>query len=168
MFGSSASFTTHILVEKDADAFEYKPTKQNYAFCYGYIFISGFAFYMTAFSAHSMFGTIICGLFLAVGILVTRNTSGPMTFDKKRGVFFKGRKPKTENKKAFARLEDIHAIQLLENRTGAELNLVLKGGGRICVITHRSKRQTRIDGDLLSKFLNIPVWDAIPDLVESN
>jgi hypothetical protein len=91
-----------------------------------------------------------------------------MTFDKKQGVFFKGRRPKKENKKAFARLEDIHAIQLLENRSGAELNLVLNDGSRIYVITHRSKRQIRIDGDLLSKFLNIPVWDAIPDLVKSS
>jgi hypothetical protein len=168
MFGSSASFTTHILVEKDADALEYKPTMKNFVFCYGYIFISGFAFYMTAFSAHSMFGTIVCGLFLAVGILATRSTSGSMTFDKKRGVFFKDRRLKKENKKAFARLEDIHAIQLLENRTGAELNLILKDSSRISTITHRSKRQLRIDGDLLSKFLNIPVWDAIPDLDESN
>lgn len=170
MFGSSASFTTHILVEKGTDAFEYKPTKQNIAFCYGYIFISGFAFYMTAFSAHSMFGAIICGLFLAVGILVNRDTSGPMTFDKKQGTFIKGRgrRLKKEDKRVFARLEDVHAIQLLENRTGVELNLILKDGSRISVITHRSKRQMRIDGDLLSKFLNIPVWDAIPDLAESS
>jgi hypothetical protein len=165
MFGMSASYTTHILVEKDMDVFVYKPTSQHIALCFGYTLLSGFALFMTMFFSHKMFGAMICGLFFIVGVVLIRDTSCPMTFDKKRGVFFKGWKLKKQmSKKAFARLEDIHAVQLLENRTGAELNLVLKDGSRINVITQRSKRQTSIDGDLISRFLGVPVWDAISDL----
>ncbi|MEL7570922.1 MAG: hypothetical protein AAGU14_10240 [Eubacteriaceae bacterium] len=161
MFGMSASYTTHILVEKDTDAFLYKPTLQHIAFCFVFTLIPGFALFMTIFFGHTMFGAIICGLFLGVGILLIRESLYPMILDKKKGIFFKGWKPKKQNnKKKFARLEDIHAIQLLENRTGAELNLVLKDGSRVYVITQRSKRQMSIDGDLISRFLGVPVWDT--------
>ena len=167
-FGTSASFTTHILVEKNIKVFEYQPTIQNIAFCFGYMLFAGFALFMTIFAAHSMFGAVICGLFLVVGILLVRDSSVPITFDKEQGVFYKGwRLKERTNKKKFARLEDIHAVQLLENRAGAELNLVLKDGSRIFVLTNRSKRQMSIDGELISKFLGIPVWDAISKPNES-
>lgn len=92
-----------------------------------------------------------------------------MTFDKEQGIFYKGwRLNKKTNKKTFVRLEEIHAVQLLENRAGAELDLVLKDGSRIAIITNRSKRQMSIDGELISKFLGVPVWDAIPNLKKSN
>ena len=163
MCGMSASYTTHILVEKDMDAIVYQPTPQHIALCFGYTLLSGFALFMTIFSSHKMFGAMICGLFFVVGVVLIRDSSCPMTFDKKRGIFFKGWQLR-KNKRTFARLEDIHAVQLLENRTGAELNLVLKDGSRINVVTQRSKRQESIDGDLISKFLRVPVWDAILDL----
>lgn len=160
MFGMSASYATHILVEKDTDTFVYKTTPKHIALCFGYTLIAGFALFMTIFSAHNLFGAVICGLFLGVGILLIRDSLGPMIFDKKREIFIKGWKLKKQiDKKTFVRLHDIHAIQLLENRTGAELNLILKDGSRVNVITQRSKRQIRVDGKLISRFLGVPVWD---------
>ena len=162
MFGMSASYATHILVEKDTDAFAYRTTPKHMAFCFGYTLIAGFALFMTLFSSHNILGSMVCGLFLVVGIFLIRDSLGSMIFDKKRGIFIKGWKLKKQaDKKTFVRLQDIHAIQLLENRTGAELNLVLKDGSRINVITQRSKRQMHIDGGLLSRFLGVAVWDVI-------
>jgi hypothetical protein len=131
--------------------------------------IAGFALIMTVNAGRSMLGAMICGLFLLVGIFLVKDSSGPMTFDKEKDIFYKGwRLKQGTKKKTSALLEEIHAVQLLENKTGAELNLVLQDGSRIYVITNRSKRQIRTDGELISRFLGIPIWDAISVLAENH
>ncbi|WP_446786509.1 hypothetical protein [Macellibacteroides fermentans] len=166
MLGMSASYTSHILVDKEPDIMVYNPTRKHLIFCFGYSGFSAVLLFLMIFCAHSLFGAIVCGLFLVVGIFLIRDGSGPITFDKKRGIFYKGWRMKKQNKKAFARIGEVYAVQLLENRTGAELNLVFKDGSRIHVIAQSSKRQLSIDGDLISGFLGIPVWDAIPKKIE--
>jgi hypothetical protein len=71
--------------------------------------------------------------------------------------------------KYFARLEEIHALQLVaencrsDNDTyrSYELNLILKDGKRINVVDHGNESKLREDAQTLSRFIEKPVWDAI-------
>lgn len=99
--------------------------------------------------------------------------TSPIVFDKSVGYFWKGRKSPqdvsdTSSIKKIARLEEIHALQLIsEYISGSkssyysyELNLVLKDGRRIAVIDHGNLKSLREDAKRLSEFLGKPVWDA--------
>ena len=74
-----------------------------------------------------------------------------------------------EELKAFIKLEDIHAIQLISEYISGEkssyysyeLNLVLKDAGRINVIDHGNDGVIINNAKILSRFLDVPVWDAI-------
>jgi len=64
--------------------------------------------------------------------------------------------------------EQIHAIQLILINVGQkhfslsyQLNLVLHNTERINVIQNKKKEQIRKDANELSRFLGVPLWDAI-------
>ncbi len=113
--------------------------------------------------------------FIAFGCYMLYSITAPIIFDKYIKYFWKGRGTPDETGdmeklKAFAHLEDIHALQLLSKyNTPAgsrsyysyELNLVLQNGDRINVVCHGDKEALRKDTQVLSKFLGKPVWDAI-------
>jgi len=115
-------------------------------------------------------------VFLAAGLGIYYSNASPIVFDKHSGFFWKGRKRPhevfdTSVIKCFAQLNEIHALQLLRfwasggsNSSGYcyhELNLVLKEGKRINVVTYAKKGKLREDAAILSEFLGVPVWDAI-------
>jgi len=74
----------------------------------------------------------------------------------------------------FAKLEDIHALQLISEYCGGndgsyysyELNLVLENGKRINVVDHGNKNKLRKEANNLSAFLAKPVWDAIDMIMD--
>ena len=74
-----------------------------------------------------------------------------------------------EELKAFTKLDDIHAIQLISEYISGkkssyysyELNLVLKDASRINVIDHGNDSTISSNAKVLSRFLDVPVWDAI-------
>lgn len=103
--------------------------------------------------------------------------TAPIIFDKTEGYFWKGRKTpqgarENSTPSSHTRLKDIHALQLIsetcwrnEDRTyrSHELNLVLSDSSRINVVDHGGKENIRDCAGRLSRFLDIPVWDALSD-----
>jgi hypothetical protein len=118
---------------------------------------------------------VVAGCLLYLGTI-------PIVFDKKKGVFWRGwNMPGSvgskKEPKFFAKLEDIHALQLISEYSDEknsdisfQLNLVLKDGGRINVADYRNKDKLRKYAQDLSEFLDKPVWNAIKglDLSQSN
>jgi hypothetical protein len=112
------------------------------------------------------FGTI----FFLAGFFILRSFMTPRVFDLDIGYYWKGRKsPNMYSKKTEkCQLEDIHAIQVLEEYCRGdkssyysyELNLVLKDGSRMNVVDHGKLKLIKEDAQKLAQFLNIPVWDT--------
>ena len=109
-----------------------------------------------------------------VGFLFFRQYTTPYIFDLNLGYYWKGRNKVSpidmKKVKDRCRLQDIHAIQLLEEYCqpidatpyySYELNLVLKDGKRLNVMDHSRHVHIRSDANRLGQFLNIPIWDAI-------
>ena len=129
----------------------------------------------------ALFGLV----FIAAGILVFALATAPVVFDKKLGMFYRGRKqqnnPDAANKKNVMRFNDIHAVQLLtrletSNNTNNDqirtapriykvhdLNLVRHDGERICVTTYMKADRAREDAARIGAFVNVPVWDGSDD-----
>jgi hypothetical protein len=115
-------------------------------------------------------GPVIIG-FSIIFLFFHYNTT-PYIFDLNLGYYWEGRNKispidmkKVKNR---CRLQDIHAIQLLErycNDSGLyysyELNLVLKDGKRLNVMDHSRRAHIRSDAQRLGQFLKVPIWDAI-------
>jgi len=121
-------------------------------------------------------------VFVAAGILVFALATAPVVFDKKLGMFYRGRKqrnnPDAANKKNVMPFSDIHAVQLLTrletNNNSSndqvrsvprvykvhDLNLVRHDGERICVTTYMKVDRAREDAARIGAFVNVPVWDG--------
>jgi hypothetical protein len=118
---------------------------------------------------------ILIGLiFSFAGSYMLYCSTAPVVFDKRNGLFWKGRKAPDEVRdqksiKCCVKLEDIHALQLISwfdtgskrSRYRYELNLVLKDGKRINLVLDDKKNKVRDDASAISDFLEKPVWDAI-------
>lgn len=131
-----------------------------------------------------MVGYLIATLFslpfVAGGVGFYFYLTTPCTFDKESGYFWIGRNkyPKPENSGSNKQvlLEDIHAIQLIEQtskrtRTSAgdgnrsitsyKLIFILKDASRVYVTGTGKAKITRAMAEEISEFLEVPVWDAI-------
>ncbi|MBI9060850.1 MAG: hypothetical protein JEZ14_02600 [Marinilabiliaceae bacterium] len=95
-------------------------------------------------------------------------------FDKQSGYYWVGKKGPRQTydfkeDERFIELRTIHAIQLVKHLVKSdgstfysyELNLVLNNLKRVNVMNHGKLNKLREDAEALSKFLNVPVWDAI-------
>lgn len=123
----------------------------------------------------ALIGLPIFGLFFgAIGFFLLRSGLTPTVFDLGQGYYCKDRrKPEhmmdPSQLKNYARLEQIHAIQLISEHCSTknssyasyELNLVLKDGSRLNVIDHGNLTTIRRDAQTLATFLGKPLWDAI-------
>lgn len=111
----------------------------------------------------------------AFGVARLYNISIPLVFDKSKGFFWKGQNSQCIDNvkgapKYSAKLEDIHAIQLISdyhapgsNRTAYfsyEFNLVLGDGRRLNLDAQRNISAMQEQAETLSRFLGKPVWDA--------
>jgi len=182
--GGGSSFMTHKMTRVGPYRIEFRASGGakifSMIFCLmGAWIVFGFSFF------HSSHKTLSIGLDIIVpvlfGILVTAIGCGlfyyfttPIVFDKKKALFWKGRKNPdddfvTNTVKNFARLEEIHALQLVSENCESddnsyrsyELNLVLKNGRRINVVDHGNEIKLREDARTLARFIEKPVWDAI-------
>lgn len=114
---------------------------------------------------------VVVFLFL-LGIITMIFSSRHIVFDRRIGFYHKGFKPLGDSYpregKNCARLNNIHAVQVISEIIRSknsryrsyELNLVLNDGKRINVIDHANQEAVRKDAALVSKFLEIPVWDV--------
>jgi hypothetical protein len=101
--------------------------------------------------------------------LITR----PVVFDAHIKALWKGRIMPVvigniKGIKHFTKFNNIHALQLLskysyEKASGYnyELNVILKNGNRINLVSYRGEEEIEEDCQVLSKFLGKPVWNAI-------
>ena len=180
-----SNFKTHKLETINPERFEFKATIGSKAFSLLFFFVGlivtiSFIASKLSSSNFELDETVtipaLCGLvFSCIGVLLFYLETTPIVFDKRKRYFYKGRKTPDEvfdkkSLKAFAKIEDIHALQLVSNYchggSGSsfysyELNLVLKSGKRIAVISHGKRDALRNDANELSLFLEKPVWDAI-------
>lgn len=128
-----------------------------------YSFISG--------EAGTGFFFIIWGAGFGGAGLAMLLMSKPFTFDKLRGVFYRGKgygSNPTGKKKTQGLLTEIHAIQLISERvhssknnyTSYECNLVLKDGSRVNVLDHGRGKDVKNDAKRIALFLDVPIWQA--------
>jgi len=118
-----------------------------------------------------MMGFILVGL----GFCLRHFSMQVIVFDKHEYSFWKGhaRSGASFNPESFeihCTLKDIHALQIIsELRSGSkggpyhsyELNIVLTDGQRINVVNHGDKTRIEADANILSKFLDVPLWSTI-------
>ena len=120
----------------------------------------------------------IGAIFILLPSYLYYSNTKPIIFDKLQNKFWKSRNekgpptiralPSEVNK-----ISNIYAIQLISGTlrdldsdydyTCYELNLVLKDGSRFNVTVHNSDADIKEDAKLLSKFLNVPIWDNIDE-----
>ena len=183
--GGGSSFMTHKITRVSPYRIEFRASRGVKVFSMifslmgaGIVFgFSSFHFSHETFSINLdvivplLFGII----FAAIGGGLFYHFTTPVVFDKKKAFFWKGRKAPDDDfvvntVKDFARLEEIHALQLVSENVSSddgsfrsyELNLVLKNGKRINVVDHGNEIKLREDARTLARFIEKPVWDAIP------
>lgn len=118
--------------------------------------------------------TLLVGtMFTAAGLWMYKSGERSIIFDKSVGAFWAGKQPTASKLKTasdkWCKLEDIAGIQVISEQIGwekfdmvsYELNLVLKDSRRLNVVDHGNLRQVKSDAIRLSKFLQVPVWDAV-------
>jgi hypothetical protein len=116
---------------------------------------------------------VVAGCLLYLGTI-------PIVFDKSKGAFWRGWKASGSfgsNKElnCFARIEDIHALQLVSEYSeeknsyiDCQLNFVLKDGSRINVADYKNQKKLKEDARTLSAFLGKPVWNGFKPFDPSN
>ena len=179
--GGGSSFRTHKLIKAGANRVEFRPSFGAILF-YLLFLVIGLAMVIGAsvillspekFEWRTVALLSAGLLFAGLGGYLFNSNTQPLVFEKARGAFWKGRKGPDEvidNKAAgqFARLDDVHALQLIaEHCSGGknsfysyEMNLVLKNGERINVIDHGNRNKLREDAETVAAFLGKPLWDA--------
>jgi len=181
-WGSSSStgggLSSHRLVRAGPGRMELKPTGSAIMLYLFFLVVGLVLVAMGLFGSTlaNRWGYSLVGLpfALAGGWLLFSGTV-PMVFDKRSGRFSREARsspPLVRHMAAerSAALGDIHALQLLATwveQTDSsdyfyyELNLVLRDGARVRVVTYGEKDRIRADARALSIFLGRPVWDAI-------
>ncbi|WP_405572184.1 hypothetical protein [Winogradskyella sp. Asnod2-B02-A] len=177
-----ASFKTNVLIEASRSKLIYKPSIG--AAIFGFIFLAiglGVLFFSIYPLFKNNFNFAEVEWFLLIFGLIFATAGGfmyymfymPRVFDKQIGYYYKAYKFKIHDSNKSASksqipLKSIIAIQLIgehiKNDKGSyksfELNLVLKDGSRKNVVDHGNLKSIISDAEILSNFLNIPIWHA--------
>lgn len=179
-----SNFKTHKLVRVNSNRFEFKASWDAKIF-YLIFFLAGIGA-MIAFSypkvkagdfemnMESIMPLLIGLGFTIIGYVMLYFGTTPIVFDKRNKSFWKGRKSpnmvyRKKELKTYVSLKNIHAIQLISEYISGnkssyysyELNLVLKNARRINVIDHGNQGSICNNAQILSRFLDVPVWDTI-------
>ena len=127
----------------------------------------------------TLMGLVLGAGFIGSGFYVFKCWTTPRVFDKYSGYFWKGKfesltpdgfdKLKEHKPFRFCKLDDIHALQLLNafpessslQLSGCELNLILKNGQRLHLTENSDIADLRLDASRLGQFLGVPVWDGL-------
>ncbi len=182
--GGGSSFTTHTITKVSPYRIEFRASGGAKVFSMvfslmGIGIVFGFSFFHFSHGTFSIsldtVAPLLFGIvFTVIGGGLFYYFTAPIVFDKRQASFWKGRKNPDKDfvnntVKNFARLEEIHALQLVSENCrnddhsyrSYELNLVLKDGKRINVVDHGNESKLREDAKTLSRFIEKPVWDAI-------
>jgi hypothetical protein len=183
--GGGTNFRTHKLISSEVGRIEFQASLMSKVFSLIFVIVGlgvAIPIPMSRFSSGDfaldmeIIIVFLGGAFFAIlgGALFVYGTA-PIVFDKQKDAFWRGRQAPdrvfdTSTIKHYAKLKDIHALQLISERCRGknsiyysyELNLVLKNGQRTNVVDHGDLNSLRADAASLSDFLKKPVWDAIP------
>jgi len=176
-----ASFKTHKLVWVSSSKMVYQASVSAIIFCSLFIFLgfgllvynffSAFKTEVFSFSEFSLISSIVGVVFSIVGCIFLFLIIRPRVFDKRINLYFKGFKPKSKqfkNSEKTYQLSSIIAIQIIGEHVNIndnpyksfELNLVLEDASRHNVVDHGHLKTIIKDAQMLSDFLNIPIWHA--------
>lgn len=175
LYKGGANFETHVLAKTNY-GYKFKPSIGNALFVAVFCAV-GYGFFAAGiykFSKTSSFDfitsnpvLIIAGsvFFLAANLLLYMHFK-PIIFNKTKNIFYSGYKK--EYSKKNTQLSKIVALQIIgetiRGENGGyksfEINLVLDDASRLHVIDHGKLKSIIDDAEVLSKFLNIPIWHA--------
>lgn len=174
------NFKTHKLHQIDHNRLVYKPSVQAWLFAVSMIVtpvLVGAFYFQDKPQIDEKAMLFLIGvpiLFMVVGGYQFYKLTAKIVFDKRKGIYFKGRKEpgyiNALRAKGAVDLSKVGAIQLIseyikQQKGGSyyshELNLVMDDGSRHNVIDHGSASAVHSDAQLLSQFLNVPVWDCL-------
>ncbi|EPR73641.1 hypothetical protein ADIWIN_1278 [Winogradskyella psychrotolerans RS-3] len=177
-----ANFKTNVLIQASPSKLIYKPSIG--AAIFSFIFLAvglGVLFYgiFPLFQDNSSSDSI--NWFLVIFGLIFAGAGGfmfyifykPRVFDKQQGLYytsyaFKGHQSRRNQSEDYLPLQSIVAIQIIGEHVKSddgsyksfELNLVLDDASRRNVVDHGSLKSIINDAEMLSEFLNIPIWHA--------
>jgi len=175
-----ANFASHQLKKFSPDMMKFVPTWTTYILSSTLIVFGFGAMMIMYYTAKWILPPWLIALAtVLVGCFAFYRMTIPIVFDKTKGIFLKGRRQPAElnnlvHRKKSAKLDDVRALQILarqvmdydsETRMNRsymtyELNLVLEDTNRVNVVTIGNITKLREDAELLSAFLEKPVWDA--------
>ncbi|REE25627.1 hypothetical protein DFQ09_102218 [Winogradskyella pacifica] len=177
-----ANFKTNVLIQASPSKLTYKPSIG--AALFSFIFLAvglGVLFYALFPLFQSHIESVSIPWFLILFGLIFSGAGGfmfylfykPRVFDKQQGLYyttyaFKGHQSKRKLSKDYLSLQSIIAIQIIGEHVKSddgsyksfELNLVLEDASRRNVVDHGNLKAIINDAEMLSEFLNIPIWHA--------
>lgn len=176
-----ASFKTHKLVQISSSKLAYQPSIFGIVFCSLFIFIGIGLLSYNIFSIvksetfslkeFTTITSIVGIIFTVVGSVFLFTMMTPRVFDKSINLYhksFKSPLKNARNSEKINRLSDIVAIQIIGEHINSsdnpyksfELNLVFNDTRRKNVIDHGNLKAVVNDAEVLSQFLNVPIWHA--------
>ncbi|MUU77316.1 hypothetical protein [Winogradskyella endarachnes] len=177
-----ASFKTNVLVEKSSSKVLYKPSIGVALFSFiflavgfGVLFFGIIPLFKSNFDSASVnWFLLIFGLiFFSAGSFMFYSFYKPRVFDKQLGVYYKAynvdiHKIRRDTSKKYIPLNTIIALQIIGEHVKSdkgsyksfELNLVLNDSSRKNVVDHGNLKSLIKDAEVLSEFLNVPIWHA--------
>lgn len=180
--GGGASFKTNVLIEESSSKLYYKPSIGVGLFSFIFLAVGLGVFFLGInplfengfnFAEVEWFLLIFGLIFSIAGGSMFYIFYMPRVFDKQLGVYYKAYKTdihkiKKDTSKKYIPLKSIVAIQLIGEHIKSdkgsyksfELNLILQNGSRKNVIDHGNLKSIIVDVEILSAFLNVPIWHA--------
>ena len=176
-----ASFKTHKLIQISPSKLAYQPSVFGIVFCSLFIFIGIGILSYNIFSIvksetfslkeFTTIKSIVGIIFTIVGSVFLFTMMTPRVFDKSINFYHKSFKSPLKNARnsdKINRLSDIVALQIIGEHINSsdnpyksfELNLVLNDARRKNVIDHGNLKAVIKDAEVLSQFLNVPIWHA--------
>ncbi|SDH49967.1 hypothetical protein [Winogradskyella thalassocola] len=177
-----ASFKTNVLIQENPSKLIYKPSLG--AALFSFIFLAvglGVLFYALFPLFQSHIESVSIPWFLILFGLIFSGAGGflfyifykPRVFDKQQGLYyttyaFKNHRSKRKASEDYLFLKSIIAIQIIGEHVKSddgsyksfELNLILDDASRKNVVDHGNLKSIINDAEILSEFLNIPIWHA--------
>ncbi len=179
-----SNFKTKSLHEISYNVLQYKPSMGMVLFSFIFIGIGllvGIVLFASFLSARDteisgdtvlILPLLFSQIFTLAGFLLLYFSSRGAYFDRTKGYFYKG--TFNRNSKDAAAFHDIKALQIIPERvrsssssggssssyTSYEINIVKNDASRVNVVDHGNYSAIVSDAEKISRFLNVPVWNA--------
>jgi hypothetical protein len=167
---TGTNFRDREISQINGSRIEIKPTIQSYLFYLIVMGIAGFIFiiginqkYQTTFST-TIFTIVLIVIVSKIPVAIYKLITTKIVFDQNRNIFWMGRDE--YNAKTKISLQDIDSIQIITktivdsegpNWKSYELNIVVKNGDRYNILDHSNIKKIMEEGEILSKFLGVPL-----------